>query len=61
MKNMNFYVDKTEALQKREILFLLLKNEGLTKGENPQISEKDIDAMWDWWDDTHERYVWLGW
>lgn len=48
MKNMNFYVDKTEALQKREILFLLLKNEGLTKGENPQISEKDIDAMWNW-------------
>jgi hypothetical protein len=27
---------------------LLLKNEGLTKGENPQISEKDIDAMWNW-------------
>jgi hypothetical protein len=47
MRNMKFFVDKTEALQKREIIFSLLKNEGLQKGENSQITEKEIDKMWD--------------
>lgn len=46
MRQMNFKIEKTEVAAAREMIFTVLKTEGLRKKEYGNVTEEEIDKMW---------------
>ena len=46
LRDMKFSVNKNDAVSKRKEIFKVLKEEGLKREENKDVTEEEVDRLW---------------